>query len=134
MNDMLGKSILVIDDDPNLLRLAARILSRTGAQVFTAPGAQEGLRLFSIHAPDLVLLDVMLPGMDGWEVCRQIRQLSKVPIIMFTVLDQETHIARGRECGADDYLTKPFSVGVLLSRVRAAFRRAELSESQETGT
>jgi len=123
MDDIRGKSVLVIDDDPNLLKLVARVFTQAGAQVHAAPNAQEGLHLFSAHQPDLVLLDVMLPEIDGWEVCRQIRQRSKVPIIMLTVLDQDEHVAHGVECGADEYVTKPFSADVLLARVRAVLRR-----------
>jgi DNA-binding response OmpR family regulator len=123
MSEIDGKSILVIDDDTDLLDLLTRVLGQRGAQVHTAASAEEGLRQFDTQRPDLVLLDIMLPETDGWQVCQQLRQRSDVPIIMLTALGQEQYEIRGLESGADDYVSKPFSTAVLLARVRAALRR-----------
>ena len=131
MSEIQGKSILVVDDDPELLELLTLVLSRAGAQVYTAAGGREGLQQFYACQPDLVILDLMMDKMDGWEVCRQIRRLFDVPIIMLTVLREEKDMVRGLDCGADDYVTKPFNVNVLLARVRAALRRGALSAATE---
>lgn len=123
MSEIHGKSILVIDDDDDLLDLLTRVLGQRGARVDTAASAEEGLRQFHARQPDLVLLDIMLPEIDGWQVCEQIRRLSGVPVIMLTALGQDEYIVRGLDSGADDYVPKPFSTEVLLARVRAALRR-----------
>lgn len=122
---MQGKKILVIDDDVTLARSLRLALSKAGAQVFTAADGAEGMRQFYEHRPDLVILDVIMPAMDGWETCRQLRLLSNVPIIMLTTLQKEDAIIRGLDYGADDFISKPFSAGVLLARARAALRRGE---------
>jgi DNA-binding response OmpR family regulator len=129
---MQGRRILVIDDNPDLLWVVEHAFSRTGGQVYTAANGREGLRQFVDHRPDLVILDLMMPHMDGWEVCRRIRLLSDVPIIILTVLEREDNIIRGLDCGADDYVTKPFSLDVLLARARATLRRAELVPTIDT--
>ncbi len=120
---MENKKILVIDDDPHLRRLIEATLTQAGGVVFTAADGEEGLREFYARQPDLVVLDVMMPKMDGWETCRMIRRLSNVPIVMLTARGQEDDIIRGLELGADDYITKPFSVKVLVARTQAALRR-----------
>jgi two-component system KDP operon response regulator KdpE len=127
MSEMQGKRILIVDDDIYLLNLMTHIFGRRQAQVYTAADGVEGLRQFYAHQPDLVLLDLMMPDVDGWQVCRQIRQRSGVPIIMLSALDRDEHVVRGLDCGADDYITKPFSQKVLLARIRAALRRAALA-------
>jgi two-component system KDP operon response regulator KdpE len=121
------RKILVIDDDRDLLDLMDLLLSRVGAHVLTARDARQGLRQFYNHRPDLVILDLMMPGMDGWEACERFRELSDVPILMLTALDQDGDMVRGLNCGADDFVTKPFASQVLLARARALLRRAELS-------
>jgi DNA-binding response OmpR family regulator len=123
MSEIHSKHILVIDDDPDLLDLLTRVLEQRGAQVHTAASAEDGLRQFHARQPDLVLLDIMLPEIDGWQVCEQMRERSDVPIIMLTALGQDQYIVRGLDSGADDYVPKPFSTEVLLARVRAALRR-----------
>lgn len=124
MNDPLQNAkILVIDDDPEILELLELFLSRAGAQTFTARNAQDGLRQFYECRPDLVILDLMMPGMDGWEVCERLRQLADVPIMMLTALSSSQDMVRGLDCGADDYVAKPFEKQVLLARVRALLRR-----------
>lgn len=126
-----NRKILVIDDDLDLLELMDLLLSRAGAHVFTARDARQGLRQFYDHRPDLVILDVLMPGMDGWEACERFRELSDVPILMLTALDQDGDLVRGLECGADDYVTKPFVSKVLLARAGALLRRTQPSAPGE---
>ncbi len=126
-----GKKILVIDDDVFVRDIVAAAMIREGAEVFTAQNGQDGLRQFYATQPDLVLLDVMMPHIAGWEVGRQIRQLSDVPIIMLTSLGKEEDIVRGLDQGAVDYVTKPFSAKVLTSRVRAALRQTNSKPEAE---
>jgi len=125
-----GKKILVIDDDIFVREIVIETMSSAGAQVFTAENGQEGLRQFYASQPDLVLLDVMMPLMTGWEVGRQIRQLSDVPIIMLTSLSKEEDIVRGLDYGAVDYVTKPFSAKILAARIRAALRQTIKASGQ----
>jgi DNA-binding response OmpR family regulator len=117
--------ILVVDDDPLIVRLVRVHLDRAGFGVLSAAGGQEALDLVVAEQPDLVILDVMLPGLDGFEVCRQIRDVSLVPVVMLTARGEQVDKLRGFEMGADDYLTKPFSPPELLARVRAVLRRAQ---------
>jgi len=124
------KKILIVDDDPGMLALVKRILTAEGAEVYTALDGREGLGQFGACRPDLVLLDIAMPVLDGWETCRLMRRLSDVPIIFVTAAAQEDDIVRGLDCGAVDYVTKPFSAKVLLARVRAALRTAEAGTSK----
>jgi two-component system KDP operon response regulator KdpE len=116
--------ILIVDDDPTVLELVQRNLEREGYQVVTAGNGQEGMRVMYAERPDLVILDVMMPELDGWQICQRVRGMSDVPIIMLTARRQEGDIVKGLDLGADDYLTKPFRRGELLARVRAVLRRA----------
>jgi two-component system KDP operon response regulator KdpE len=125
VSSLRNKKILVIDDDWEMLRLVTRTFSKTEAQIYMAACGEEGLRLFFDQCPDLVVLDIMMPEMDGWEVCRRIRQIADVPIVLLTALEAEEDIVRGLDCGAVDYVTKPFSPKVLVARARAALRSAE---------
>jgi DNA-binding response OmpR family regulator len=122
---MQSKKILVVDDDFHARRLIERSFSKAGAEVHTAANGREGLRQFYAQRPDLVILDVMMPEIDGYETCRQIRTLSDVPVIMLTALKDDDQIIHGLECGADDFVTKPISGEVLLARVRAILRRSK---------
>jgi len=115
--------ILVIDDEADLIALVSVRLRNEGYQVVSARDGMLALQLVQKEGPDLILLDLMMPHMDGWEACRRIRELTDVPIIMVTALSGEQLVARGLELGADDYLTKPFSMMELAARVRAALRR-----------
>lgn len=128
---MERKRILAIDDDDQMLELLKKIFSRTSCEFYAASSGIDGLRQLYAHCPDLVLLDVMMPEMDGWQVCARIRQYSNVPIIFLSALGQNQYISRGLDGGADDYVTKPISVEVLLARVRAALRRAVLPHGNE---
>ncbi|MCA9950365.1 MAG: response regulator transcription factor [Anaerolineales bacterium] len=121
---MQGKKILIIDDDYHICHIIETSVVKEGAQVTIAQDGHEGLSRFYEVQPDLVILDIMMPEMDGWAVCRLIRQSSDIPIIMLTALHSEDDIVRGLDYGAIDYVTKPFSVKVLLARVRAAMRQS----------
>jgi two-component system KDP operon response regulator KdpE len=130
---MKDARVLVIDDDSQVRRLVEQTFSRVGATVLQAENGRIGLRSFYQEKPDLVILDIMMPEADGWDTCRQIRNLSDVPILMLTALDQNEDIIRGLDYGADDFITKPFSPNVLLARARAALRRSRPdSSSTET--
>jgi DNA-binding response OmpR family regulator len=123
-------TILTADDDPQILRLVTRNLQFEGYQVLTATNGQEALEQIEAKVPNLVLLDVMMPKLDGFTVCQRVREFSTVPIIIITARGQESDRIRGLDLGADDYLTKPFSVDELLARVRAVLRRSEYSEEK----
>ena len=123
---MHSRRVLVIDDDREFAELMKHDLADAGATVDIASSAEEGLRLFRDRHHHLVLLDLMMPGIDGWQACRAFRELSNIPIIMITALSRDAEVVRGLDAGADDYLVKPFSRQVLLARARAALRRAEL--------
>ena len=128
---MNGSKILIIDDDPRLRRLIEFSFANAGAETICAADGKEGLRKFYSEHPDLVVLDLMLPGMNGWETCTSIRQLSDVPIIMVTARGEDDDIIRGLDLGADDYIIKPFSPKVLIARARAALRRAQLNGNEK---
>jgi DNA-binding response OmpR family regulator len=116
--------ILVVDDETNLRHTVGYALRREGYEVASAEDGEKALELFRSSRPDLVVLDVMLPRMDGLAVCRAIRRESDVPVIMLTARDTELDTVVGLEVGADDYLTKPFSMVELVARIRAMLRRA----------
>jgi two-component system KDP operon response regulator KdpE len=120
----LNPTILIIEDAQDLLDLLRCRLENEDYGVLTARDGIEGLQLLQRHDVHLVLLDIMMPRMDGWETCRRIRELCDVPIIMLTALREEMNAVRGLELGADDYVTKPFSLLELSARIRAALRRS----------
>ncbi len=120
---MSGRKILVVDDDVKTVSLVKMYLERDGHSVLTAYDGPAALRIFREQQPHLVLLDVMLPGIDGVEICRILRAESDVPIIMLTARTRDEDKMTGLDTGADDYVTKPFSPGELAARVRAVFRR-----------
>ncbi len=125
-----GKSILIVEDDPALMRGLVDNFRQHGYEVRSATDGRSGLVAALENPPDLILLDIMLPKMNGYEVCRQLRQQQlEVPIVMLTAKGQESEIVDGLELGADDYVTKPFSIHELLARVKALLRRAAKEES-----
>ena len=124
--------ILLIDDDPTLLDLLSQYLVDAGYEVFAAPNGTAGLRLAYNERPDLVLLDVMMPGMDGWEICARLREMTTVPIVMITAKSSENDKLRGFRLGVDDYVTKPFSFAELVARVQAVLARTS-SAAKEPG-
>ena len=119
-----GPRVLVVDDEPAIRRFLHTSLSGHGYQTFEAVDGQEALSAVMAHRPDLVVLDLGLPDMDGIEVTRRLREWTQVPIIIVTVQEQEAAKVAALDAGADDYVTKPFSMGELLARMRAALRRA----------
>lgn len=126
--------LLLIDDEANLRHTLSYALRQEGYEVLTAQDGEEGLEIFRNAVPDLVILDVMMPKQDGFEVCRRLRKESDVPIVMLTARDTELDKIIGLEIGADDYLAKPFSVRELIARVRAMLRRSgRRSESAASG-
>ncbi len=123
-------TIVAADDDPQLLRLVTRNLEFEGYEVLPTSNGQQALEQIEAHGPDLVLLDVMMPRMDGFTVCQRVREFSAVPIIIVTARGQDQDKVRGLDLGADDYLTKPFSVDELLARVRAVLRRTQFTANE----
>lgn len=121
---MAQETILVVDDEANIRELARMYLEQDGYRVLIAVNGQMALDTIRQQNPDLVVLDLMLPGIDGWEVCRRIRASSRLPILMLTARDDDIDKIVGLEMGADDYLTKPFNPRELVARVRAILRRA----------
>jgi DNA-binding response OmpR family regulator len=122
----MKNKILLIDDDPTLLDLLSQFFREAGYEVFSAPNGTLGLKLAYNERPDLVLLDVMMPGMDGWEMCARLREMTEVPIVMVTAKSSEADKLRGFRLGIDDYVTKPFSFSELVARVQAVLARATL--------
>ena len=127
--------LLIIDDDTTLIKALEMYLMREGYEVHLASNGMDGLKSFYTLRPELVVLDVMMPEMDGWETCRRIRELSTVPIIMLTAKGQENDRVMGLRLGADDYVPKPFSLKELVARVEAILRRTKMQEpSANTGS
>ena len=125
------QTILVVDDDPNIAQLVRLYLEKEGFEVSVQTRGDEAVAAFQKNPPSLMLLDIMLPGMDGWQVCRAIRQSSNIPIIMLTAKDETFDKVLGLELGADDYVTKPFEGKELVARVKAVLRRAAPGESEK---
>lgn len=121
----MATRILVVDDEPRFVRLVEANLVTEGYEVLQANNGQEALDITAKEKPDMILLDVMMPDLDGFEVCERIREFSNLPIIMLTAKGEEEHRVRGLNLGADDYIVKPFSADELLARVRAVLRRAQ---------
>ncbi len=117
--------ILVVDDEPSIVDVLTYNLTKAGHQPIVARDGEQALRLARVERPDLVILDLMLPGIDGLDVCREIRQEGNTPIIMLTAKDEEVDRVVGLELGADDYVVKPFSVRELMARVKSVLRRAQ---------
>jgi two-component system KDP operon response regulator KdpE len=124
--------ILVIDDEPQILRALRTILAARQFRVSTATRGEEGIALAVAGAPDLIILDMSLPDMDGLEVCRRLREWSQVPIVVLSVRDSERDKVTALDHGADDYLTKPFGIGELLARIRVALRHSVQASGSKT--
>jgi two-component system alkaline phosphatase synthesis response regulator PhoP len=119
----MDATILIVDDEPNIVELNRMYLEGAGYRVLTARTGPEALARFRSDHPDLLVLDLMLPGLDGWDVCREIRSESQIPIIMLTARTEDIDRILGLELGADDYVTKPYNPRELVARVRAVLRR-----------
>ena len=124
--------ILVVDDNEQILEILTRYIRAEKWPVLAARSGEEALEIFSAAAPSIILLDIMLPGIDGLEVCRRIRQVSKVPILMITARDEDADRILGLDIGADDYIVKPFSPGEVMARIRAVRRRLGAQDSGDT--
>jgi len=125
-------TILTVDDDKTLLGFIREYLEGEGFQVITTDRGTKALKLFYDERPDLVVLDLMMPGMDGWEVCARLRELSDTPVIMLTAKSSEADKLRGFRLGVDDYVTKPFSLAELTARIQAVLARAGSEQSEES--
>jgi DNA-binding response OmpR family regulator len=121
--------ILVVDDDPAIRKFVKANLEARDYEVFLANDGEEGISLIEQELPDLILLDIMMPNVDGFEVCRQVREWSKIPIVILSAREGELDKVKCLDCGADDYITKPFSLRELLSRIKAVLRRTHENES-----
>ena len=124
--------ILVVDDNEQILDILTQYIKKEGWALLTAKTGEEALALFDAAQPALILLDIMLPRMDGLEVCRRIRQVSSIPILMITAKDEDADRILGLDIGADDYIVKPFSPGEVMARIRAVMRRIPAGEKAET--
>ncbi len=129
---MKSKTVLLIDDDADFLQLTSHIFQKAGAQTITASSEMDGMRKLFAQQPDLILLDVMLHLENGFDICRKIRQISDVPIVIVTALNKEQDILQGLEAGADDFLSKPFNADILIARAGAVLRRSEHQDSRVT--
>ena len=123
--------VLIVDDDPNINQLIKLYLEKEGYETETAERGDDALNLFKKNPPQIVLLDLMLPGMDGWQVCCEIRKISTIPIIMLTAKDETFDKVLGLELGADDYMTKPFDPKELIARIKAVMRRTQTAVAPE---
>ena len=121
--------ILLVDDDPNIRQLVNLYLEKEGFEVEMADRGDTAVAKFKTFAPNLILLDLMLPGMDGWQVCREVRKTSNVPIIMLTAKDETFDKVLGLELGADDYMVKPFDTKELVARIKAVLRRFQNADA-----
>ena len=127
----MSKRALVVEDDANIAELLRLYLGKDGFEVMITGDGSRAESSFDLFTPDVVLLDIMLPGKDGWTICRDIRKKSSVPIIMLTAKGETSDKINGLEIGADDYVTKPFDVKELLARIHAVMRRTEADGSME---
>lgn len=126
---MTTQKVLIVDDDSNICNLLRIYLEKEGFETITAGDGERALELFETSKPDLILLDIMLPKLDGWQVCREIRKNSQCPIIMITAKDETFDKVLGLELGADDYIVKPFETKEVVARVRAVLRRTSTPDS-----
>jgi len=124
--------ILIVDDNEQILKILAQYIQNEGWPYLTARSGEEALALFDAASPSLMLLDIMLPGIDGLEVCRRIRSVSSIPILMITAKDEDADRILGLDIGADDYIVKPFSPGEVMARIRAVIRRMSERGPSET--
>ena len=127
----MANTVLIVEDDVHIRELLKLYLEKEGYGVFTAADGREGLDLFRRERPDLILLDVMMPVMDGWEVCKSVRAESQIPVIMLTAKSETDDKVMGLRSGADDYITKPFEMKEVLARIEAVLRRSGCEEPQK---
>ena len=130
---MATEKILIVDDEENICELLRLYLEKEGYATAVITNGSDAINAFNAEKPDLVLLDIMLPGLDGWQICREIRKTSGVPIIMLTAKSETFDKVLGLELGADDYITKPFEPKEVIARIKAVLRRAAPAQSQTAG-
>ncbi|WP_100404723.1 response regulator transcription factor [Bacillus solitudinis] len=131
---MSNPKVLIADDDPNVCEIIRLFFTENNFDVTEASNGLEALSLYESVKPDVILLDIMMPGMDGYEVCREIRKKADIPIIMLSAKDEEFDRILGLEIGADDYVTKPFSPREVIARIKAIFRRTTVKNSVDSDT
>jgi DNA-binding response OmpR family regulator len=124
--------ILVIDDDSAMTDLLKVLLASTGAQILVALSGQDGLEQIAKHNPDIIILDLMMPEVDGWQICHQVRASSKTPILILSALDNPGTVAAALDAGADDYLIKPVTSGVLIAHINKLVRRNWVEQGLRT--
>jgi two-component system response regulator MprA len=124
MQNSMPIKALAIDDDPAMTELLTLLLKSHGLEIYTSNSGEEGLQLVHTIVPDIIILDLMMPGLNGWQICREIRIFSKVPIIILSALDNPGMVASALDAGADDYLIKPVPSGVLIAHLNNLTRRA----------
>lgn len=129
----MKNKILIVDDERNIVELVRLYIEKEGFEAVCAYSGNEALEKFREENPDLIVLDLMLPGIDGWQICREVRKVSQVPIIMLTAKSDTFDKVLGLELGADDYMTKPFDPKELLARVKAVLRRSEVQTKPSNG-
>ncbi len=130
---MASEKILIVDDDTNICELLRLYIEKEGFTAFLAHDGEAALKMFDAAEPDLVLLDIMLPGLDGWQVCREIRKKSACPIIMLTAKGEVFDRVLGLDLGADDYVVKPFETKEVIARIKAVLRRSTQSGEKQSG-
>jgi DNA-binding response OmpR family regulator len=123
--------VLAIDDDPAMTELLTLLLKTHGFNILTANSGEDGIKIARNDFPDVIILDLMMPGMDGWQVCKQIRGFSNVPILVFSALDSPGIVASALDAGADDYLAKPVASGVLISHLNTLTRRPDMNSGNK---
>jgi len=124
--------ILVIDDDPATTDLISLLLKTRGFGVMAANSGEDGIKLFDANPFDIIVLDLMMPGMDGWDVCRKIRGHSQIPVLILSALDNPANVASALDAGADDYLVKPVASGMLIAHINNLTRRADMNGKSGT--
>ena len=126
--------ILIVDDEPRVINLVREVLGATGFEVITAFSGESAIKMAALEQPDLILLDIILPGsLDGYQVAKRLREFSDVPIIMLTAKVSEVDLLQGFDVGADDYITKPFSSKELLARIQAVLKRSKTGKNAAPG-
>ena len=130
---MASEKILIVDDDTNICELLRLYIEKEGFTAFLANDGEAALKMFDAAEPDLVLLDIMLPGLDGWQVCREIRKKSACPIIMLTAKGEVFDRVLGLDLGADDYVVKPFETKEVIARIKAVLRRSTQNGDKQSG-
>lgn len=131
---MFQAKILVIDDDEGMTELLSLLLAPASSEIIVANSSIEGIELIKKHSPEVVILDLMMPEMNGWVTCKQIREFSDVPILILSAMDVPGIVAQALDVGADDYLIKPVSSGTLIAHLNKLVRRARVSQSPKTTT